>query len=417
MSNNFSRHLIALLKQAIRSLKVVNIVKKVLSTFQSCVAWLIGLPNNSISVVSCAGGDEAQKQITVALQFYAHTVAGELITRRNGIPILRLFAGEGLLISDKLEGFSRLFLSLFKNVFFISQSDYAAGWEWIRFSNWYYNHKPDLLLSKSRLELAVKSAKLAESDRTYVFGTGPSLARAIDHSFNDGYRIVCNTIVRDKELFNKLRPNFIVAGDAVYHFSYTEFAAAFRRDLIDRLINSETYFVYPALFDVIVQREFKQITHQLIPIPIGALKKIENSLLVNFSLPNLGNVLPLLQLPMACTLSRKIYLWGFDGKSPGDNKNPFWANSEKHSYPELMHTLRAAFPGFFDHIVPLNDSSNYISRVHGDVLNECLRSAESDGYIFEMLHPSWTATLAMRYNGNLSPEEYFNGKQSVLPHD
>jgi len=275
---------------------------------------------------------------------------------------------------------------------------YIAGWDWIYFANYFYGHKPDIETSRVNLGCAV-SLVSADASCVYVFGTGPSLSRAAERSFNDGVCIVCNTIVRDKEVFDKLCPNFVVAGDAIYHFSFTEFARVFRSDLHSRLKESAAYFVYPAVFDVVVQREFADVSEKLIPIPIGLHTNIDINLLENFKLPALGNVLPLLQLPLACTISKNIYLWGFDGRSPNDKSSPFWKNSSKHSYPELMHTLNLSFPYFFEYFVPNNDSKNYIKTFHGDLLDECLAKAESNGYTFEMLHPSWTHTLAKRYRG------------------
>jgi hypothetical protein len=296
-------------------------------------------------------------------------------------------------------------------LFFVDKNYNDAAWEWVRLSNQYYDHKTDQIIAKLKLNQAIKSEEKSGGYQcSYIFGTGPSLANAIDCSFDDGFRIVCNTIVRDQELFNKLKPNFIVAGDALYHFSYSKFACSFRCDLLKRLKESKTFFIYPSIFDVLVQREFGEVSSQLIPISIGAHKQIEINLLEEFSLPNLGNVLLLLQLPLACTLTKKIYLWGFDGKSPEDVTNPFWANSNKHAYPELMHTLKTDFPGFFEYHVPNNNSNKYISSVHGDILENCFKVAESKGYTFEMLHPSWTKTLNEKYAGDLSVEEYFSKK-------
>jgi hypothetical protein len=153
------------------------------------------------------------------------------------------------------------------------------------------------------------------------------------------------------------------------------------------------------MFDVIVQREFAEFSERLVPVPGGSHQDISVDLTKIFELPAVGNVLPLLQLPIACTLSSNIYFWGFDGKAPDDYINPFWANSEKHSYPELMHSLRESFPGFYEYYVPNNDSSNYIKSVQGDELDSQLSVAERNGFKFVMLHHSWTATLNKRYLG------------------
>ncbi|WP_458868572.1 hypothetical protein, partial [Enterococcus faecium] len=80
----------------------------------------------------------------------------------------------------------------------------------------------------------------------------------------------------------------------------------------------------------------------------------------------LGNVLNKLLLPLGCNLSKHVGLWGFDGRAPKDQL--FWSNSQKQSYTELMPTLQAAHPAFFDHFVPRENPEKYVQSVHGDVL-------------------------------------------------
>lgn len=405
MSNNYLENykLFAPLKNAI-----VQILKKIRTFSRRLISRILGKNNKIIIIVGKEQSIKSHSLKNFPLKFYIPDAIDEKIQTSKRVPITKLLSGNSILIDKKITGFSKFIYGLFENVFLVNNSHHAAAWEWIRLSTHFYSHEPDFDVAKLRLSEAIE---LAAGSNIYscvhVFGTGPSLAKAADMEFEEGFKIVCNTIVRDEELFKKLKPNFIVAGDALYHFSFSEFACAFRYDLLRRLKESNTFFVYPAIFDVLVQRDFGEVSSQLIPVPIGAHKKIEINLLEEFSLPSLGNILPLLQLPLACTLSNKVFLWGFDGKSPNDNLNPFWANSNKHSYPELMHTLRTDFPGFFDHHVPKNNSSNYISSVHGDILDDCLKRAELQGFSFEMLHPSWTKTLNARYKGNLSAEEYF----------
>jgi hypothetical protein len=349
---------------------------------------------------------ESDSDLQQRLSFYAPDLNYQKIKLRRRVSWLSVIRGNSILIFKKIESPAYSILSSFDNVFFVGHEFYVAAWDWIRFMNYYAAHVVNIEASRSRLKSALDYIKAQNKTRAYVFGTGPSLALAAESSFKDGVCIVCNTIVRDKNLFDKLSPSFIVAGDALYHFSFTKFATAFRDDLHQRLIEANVYFVYPALFDVLVQREFSDMSSKLIPIPVGVHDKIDCNLMDSYELPGLGNVLALLQLPLACTVANNIYLWGFDGRSPSDTVSPFWENSAKHSYSELMYTLKDAFPVFYDSVVPNNDSSKYINSVHGDRLEQLLRSAEMRGYSFEMLHPSWTDVFSKRYRGTISPETY-----------
>jgi hypothetical protein len=230
--------------------------------------------------------------------------------------------------------------------------------------------------------------------KAYILGTGPSLEKAIKQDWSDGYRIVCNTIVKDKELWNHINPHFIVAGDAIYHFGHTLFAKAFRTDLKQRLAETNTFFLFPESFKIIVFHEFPGLENRLIPVPIGLGKKIHVNLTKHFKLPGLGNSLNLLLLPLACTLAKNIYLWGFDGRAPDDTD--FWKNSKKHSYPEHFQELKKSHPAFFEHFVPENDPTKYVEVVHGDLLDQNLTEAENEGFNFVMMHDTWTKTLKKR---------------------
>ena len=231
----------------------------------------------------------------------------------------------------------------------------------------------------------------------YLFGTGPSLQKAGERSFADGTTIVCNTIVRDPELFHDLAPAILTAGDAIYHFGPTPHARAFRADALRRLQESDgrTLFVYPAMFDVIARSEFRDVQSLLVPIPWGEHTDLTVDLATNFSLPRRGNVLNALLLPLGCTLSNDVRLWGFDGRAPTDTG--FWANSNRHAYPELMQSIRDAHPAFFADSVPTGNEVQYVQQVHGDWLDERLTEAEGRGFQFRMLHHSWTPTLQKRY--------------------
>ena len=272
------------------------------------------------------------------------------------------------------------------------------GWAWSGLADYV---KPDPIkfpIYQERLKQHANALKKKRGASCYVFGTGPSLDKALERDWSDGIRIVCNTIVRDPVLWNHICPDFIVAGDAIYHFGHTRFARAFRRDLRARMEKSVTQFVYPAQFHALVLREFSEWEDRLFPIPAGWHRAVNIDLTHSFRLPNLGNVLGLLLLPLACTLSKHIYLMGFDGRAPDDKL--FWSNSLKHTYPEHMDELKRAHPRFFDYYVPASDPNKYVREYQGDQLEMALQHAEKMGWTFEMLHSSWTPALQKRYPGD-----------------
>lgn len=236
--------------------------------------------------------------------------------------------------------------------------------------------------------------------KAYFFGTGPSLEKAININWSDGVRIVCNTIVKDKMLWHHINPQIVVAGDSIYHFGIGEFSLVFRKDLKSRLKESpNTFFCYPSIFHPFCLKEFSDYVNQLVPIPILNLKSVSHDLTVNYFLPNLPNVLPLLGLPIACTFSNYVGLWGFDGKAPNDKD--FWKNSDAHFYQSLVPELKLLHPGFYNFSISDKDPMKYINLTQGDQLDKILTSAEKMGFSFQMLHKSHTETLAKRFLYNI----------------
>ena len=316
----------------------------------------------------------------------------------NSVPFRACFSNEPVLQYGS-KNFSLKFKNaLLKNLFWVDSFENPNdGSEWIRFSNYVNNHKVNVKESKSIFDKYVFKLKQKGLKKAYIFGTGVSLDKAITKHWEDGYRIVCNTIVKDPTLWDHLNPNFIVAGDAIYHFGHTKFARTFRKDLKKRLHESDILFVYPEFFDSIVRRELGEFEDRLVPIPVNKHKNIHVNLTENFNLPEIGNVLALLLLPIGCTLSKHIYLWGFDGRSPKDKNKLFWSNSSKHAYENLLNSIQSAHPKFFEHFVPKNNLNKYVLNVHGDLLDQRLKIAEHIGYTFTMMHPTYTETLQKRF--------------------
>jgi hypothetical protein len=350
-------------------------------------------PDDTICLVSKRLTSGDLHDIRARLDFY---VPGRRLSAHDRWPLVVALSSRAVLTSGEHNAAFRRFSYYRGGVFDVDQvRNHLAAWAWCYLAEYCTGDDAGVRASRQRLCAHIESLRAQHLGKVYVFGTGPSLSQAARMDWSDGYRIVCNTIVRDAQLWQTLDPHFIVAGDALYHFSYTKFARAFRKDLAARLSETNTYFVYPALFNSIVIREMHEYADRLIPVPDGTHVKINADLRQEFSLPNLDNVLPYLLLPLGCTLSRKVFLWGFDGRGPTDQL--FWTNSAGHTYSELLSELRAHFPAFFDHFVPANDPSQYVEDVHGDVLERCLQAAENEGWCFEMMHRSWTPTLDNRY--------------------
>jgi hypothetical protein len=250
--------------------------------------------------------------------------------------------------------------------------------------------------SKTKLSEALNKCKSYKLDKVYLFGTGSSLEHALNRDWSDGNKIVCNTIVKDSVLWHHIKPDFIVAADAIYHYGNNLFAKAFCEDLEKRLSESpQAYFVYPSLFHAFVKKRFIKFEQRLIPIPLGSHKDICNNLLEKFELPALGNVLNNMLLPLGTNLSKNVFLWGFDGRAPHDKD--FWKNSDKHFYNDLVDDIKKNHPYFYEFYIPKGKEEKYVKKYHGDELEQSLLFAEDQGWHFIMLHSTYTTALLRRF--------------------
>jgi len=274
------------------------------------------------------------------------------------------------------------------------------SYEWINCANTIFKKGFTNIAANRKFIDVIKNKTKKKLDKTYVFGTGPSLLGALDREWSDGYRVVCNTIVRDKKMWEHIHPDFVVAGDWVHHFGHSQYAQHFRKDLLLRLEeNDDIFFLYPEYEDIYVQRLCKpKVYEQCIPVPISNDRNIHYGMLRKFSFTNMSNVLLAFELPLGCTLSRDIFLWGFDGKKKGDKY--FWNHAQGNNYPELYSNLIEEHPAFFNYHLSEVGQNWYQNDVMGKILENALSDAEKKGFSFCMMHDSHIIPLNKRKIAN-----------------
>ena len=268
------------------------------------------------------------------------------------------------------------------------------GWSWHEALSIMYPVQESEIKDAHQRFLAYHKS-LPDFESSLIMGTGPSLAKSRKLTNLSAFKITCNTIVKDQKLWVDLKPHYIVAGDAIYHFAHNLHATSFRNDLKKALSRHEALFLFPALYYPFLKEEFKDFKHLLIPIPLGNHQQLNTNLLSDFRLPALGNVLNLLLLPLATSITKKVYLLGFDGRKPSDTL--FWTNSSDHSYTEYIPDIQKHHPKFFDYFIDDKNPFKYVNKFHGDALDNNLVALEKSGYEFITLAPSYTATMQKRY--------------------
>lgn len=232
----------------------------------------------------------------------------------------------------------------------------------------------------------------------YLFGTGESIKKFnVEEMDSDAAVIVCNTVVKNKDLFERLRPNVMVAGDALYHFSDEQFSRMFQADLRERLNEMpSTLFIYPQIFESFMLRTYSGVNKdQLQSLPVLTEKKM-TAIRRSTSLPRYGNSFNLLSFPIATYIAKKnIFFIGYDGKSK-TAKN-FWKNDEDTFYSKEAEELlekNVAFRKVF------LENQHYSQKVFGAKLESRLGEVEKTGINLVSLFPSNTEPFNKRYYEN-----------------
>ncbi len=109
--------------------------------------------------------------------------------------------------------------------------------------------------------------ELGGRSRTYLFGTGPSIAEAEHHSFDDGVRIVCNTIVANEELLEKLCPQIVTFVDSAFHFGVSKYSARFATDLLKAVRKYGCYCVTNEVGYALMRAHYPELSDKLIGVP------------------------------------------------------------------------------------------------------------------------------------------------------
>jgi len=255
----------------------------------------------------------------------------------------------------------------------------------------YYAQPKEIILErrkKSRQNMEKAAENVSSMKDVYIFGTGPSLERAVDFDFSNGIRIVCNTIVKNDELLDYIRPHFIIAADADFHFGCSCYAAQFRSDLVKALEKTGAMFVCPEVHAPLMLHHYPQLAEHIIGIPV-VNSRLNLDLLKKFWLSAKDNVMVQFLIPLASSIGQRIHMIGFDGKKPEDQK--FWSHDPASQYSSLMKSVEDCHPAFFK----FRNYDHYFER-HCKLIEDIISFGERMGREFISLTDSVIPALAYR---------------------
>jgi len=208
--------------------------------------------------------------------------------------------------------------------------------------------KNEIIENNNRLKNLLENLINLDYKSVLLVGSGPSGNKINPINNTEVLSIICNSVVNNKELLQKINPSIIVATDTVFHSGYSKYAEEFRKKTCKVLDEyPQCFFLVPTRDLLIYKSNMNPIYHNRI-IGIEGKKNISTNLnlLKRQVVKSTSNVLTFFMLPLATTISKEILLIGFDGKGKNEN-NKFWSYEKKSQFIEQMKYTKIAHPAFY----------------------------------------------------------------------
>jgi hypothetical protein len=238
-------------------------------------------------------------------------------------------------------------------------------------------------------------------NKVLVLGTGPSLDHAENIDVQDAAVIICNTMIKNKELMARVQPKFLVFADAIYHFGPSRYAAAFR-DAFREFVGDHPACVVllPEVFyGFFVDKLGSEFARNVYSIPEAGHRNIVVNLANDAVLHRFENILNKMLIPISCTLGKSVSFLGFDGRAKSDKG--FWAHSSKNNFIELLPVQEQAHPSFFR-----KKSYTAYAEHQEQVTEMLLEAAEKAGVEVVCLAESNNSAMAKRYKAEALSEVF-----------
>lgn len=250
----------------------------------------------------------------------------------------------------------------------------------------------DALLNNSKKNFMELQTLAKQYKKGNIFCSGPSISEVYDmepDAFADGFNIICNSMIKDRELMEMLQPKVLCFFDSNFFHSPGKYGEAFYKDLRETFQQYGYYVVVQELQCPLLLRHCPEMKEKIIGVP----SKKENAYwfisLEKFAYRPLANILTDIMVPLASACFDEISIAGCTGR--GEEKNYFWRHNERTQYLDLKEDVMKMWPAFFHY----RKYDAYYDR-HCQTLEEQLRYGESLGKNYVNITTSYIPALQKR---------------------
>lgn len=229
-----------------------------------------------------------------------------------------------------------------------------------------------------------------DKKKAYCFVTGPSFDLYDRFEYEeDALKVICNSTVKNDAFLSYIgAPDLLVFADPVFHFSPSEYSAAFRDEVVKVYEKYKPYIAVPLRSMALLLAHYPFLEDRLIGMEIwrGEFHFPSREALW---LRGSKNILTQFMLPMASAVSEEVCIIGADGRKPDEKY--FWKHSKSAQFDDLMQTVFETHPSFFRD----RDYKDYYEE-HCAFLEKLIRYGEERGKHYFSLTPSYIPALKER---------------------
>ena len=204
--------------------------------------------------------------------------------------------------------------------------------------------------NKKKVKIFLDTLKQKNYNDVLLIGSGPSTNEfeAMQYDSKKTLTIICNSVIKNKNLLVKLQPKIIVATDTVFHSGYSRYAQVFRNSLSEAMHEDPNLVFFVPLRELkLYQKHLSNKLHSRIyGIEGKNIKNFNLNLRTNTILKSTSNVLTFFLLPLATSIAQNINMLGFDGKKEGEN-DKFWSYAQDSQFENDINSTKLAHPAFY----------------------------------------------------------------------
>lgn len=212
----------------------------------------------------------------------------------------------------------------------------------------------------------------------YLYLTGPTVESVQEQSVDkNGLKIICNSLVKNISLLQHIQPNVLMFSDPAYHFGVSKYAASFRKFVMEAML------FFPDLLCIVPERYYpltsaflgKEFSQRILGMPIVIMDKFNFPTIKEFFVRKTENILSLLMIPIASSVTSTIHITGADGRRKNDNG--YWAHAKTSQISDLLKTIYETHPSlardecvenyYKEHCLQLEELLNYGETIHQKV--------------------------------------------------